>query len=96
MAATTFGIPRRIEDAYRRAIGRFVASVIPRKSLEQTYEEWIAELTATGQRKDVIDGATSLAMQMMRWVNSQNAKSWREAAARSARPHMLYRALQQE
>jgi SPP1 gp7 family putative phage head morphogenesis protein len=77
-------------------MGRFVASATPQRRFGQTDDEWLAELAQASQREDVIDGATRLAMQMVRWVNIQNAKSWREAASRSTRPQMLYSALRRE
>lgn len=86
-----FGPSRIIEIAYETGIRKLLRLTIPPKRSDQTFEEWIAQLG----NLDLSSFATRLAEQMLRQVNLQNARAWRESRARS-NSRTLYRLLQQE
>lgn len=92
----TFDLPHRIENAYRRAIGNYIASVIRPRQPWQSVEEWLAELNEAALRPGAIEQATGIASAMARTVNAENSRSWRQAAAKAMRSRMIYRALQAE
>jgi len=91
-----FQPPSRIEIEYRKAIQRAIVSSIPRPSADLTVDEWLEELAAISRSQDLAEMAAAIAGSMVRWVNVHNARTWREASARSQRSQMLYRLLQQE
>lgn len=95
-APVDFSIPRRIELQYQAAIRKLIVPQIPKKPEEQTFQEWLIELTRMSERRDLADGAAYLAGQMVEWVNVVNARTWRAASSRSQRSSLLYKLLGQE
>jgi SPP1 gp7 family putative phage head morphogenesis protein len=91
-----FTVTRRIELEYQRLIRRLMLSSIPQRKPDVSFEQWIAELAAVSERRDVADAAAYVAGEMGRWVNVLNARTWREAATRAQRSSMLHRLLQRE
>lgn len=89
-----FVLPRWIEAEYQTSISKLIASIIPKPVTD--IDAWVNNLGEMSQRLDVLEIASKIAHRMATQVNIQNAKTWREAAARSNRSQMLYRALQQE
>jgi SPP1 gp7 family putative phage head morphogenesis protein len=63
---------------------------------EQSLDDWLAALAEKSRAKDIQDASELLASRMVKWCNVSNAKTWREAAARSTQPRKLYLLLQQE
>ena len=89
-----FILPRRIEAAYQTDIFKLMAAITPRPVAD--INAWVNNLGELSQRLDVLEIASKIAHRMATQVNIQNAASWKEAAHRSNRGKMLYRALQQE
>jgi SPP1 gp7 family putative phage head morphogenesis protein len=94
--AAGFNLPRRIEMAYQSAIRRLILPAFHPKPPEQSYEDWLAEVARISERRDIADAAAFIAGRMCAWVNVQNQRTWREAAARSTRSRMLHQLLQRE
>lgn len=91
-----FRPPNRIEIQYQTAIRKLIESAIPIKNPQMTFADWVERLEAMSHQADIAEMGATLAGRMVHWVNIENAKSWREASARSQRSQMLYRLLQQE
>jgi SPP1 gp7 family putative phage head morphogenesis protein len=90
----TFRPPSRIEIGYRSAIRKMFESLLPK--FDPNLGDLIAHLEGLTRHRDIEEMGGALASKMVRWVNIENAKSWREASARSQRSQMLYRLLQRE
>lgn len=91
-----FGPSRRLEAAYERGIGKILARFTPRKDEDQTIEDWLQELAFLSARREIDEMARALAAEMVQWANIDNARSWREASARSQRSRRFYRLAQAE
>jgi SPP1 gp7 family putative phage head morphogenesis protein len=63
---------------------------------EQSPEDWLAALAERSKAKDIQDASELLASRMVKWCNVSNAKTWREAAARSQKSRFLSKLLQRE
>ena len=87
---------KTIETAYRRAVTKLIVKVIPKWSRNITSDEWLRHLARLSDSTDLVEMATSLASQMVRWVNVENVKDWREAAEKSQRSQYLYSLLKEE
>lgn len=94
----SFHATQRLQKAYERGIRAITGRVLlsSKKRPEQTFSEWLAELTARTQQRDIQDASEILAKRMIFHINVKNAKTWREAASRSSKAQTLYRALQAE
>ena len=93
---TTFGSSGRLEKQYGAAIGRIVKRILAPIRQEASLEEWLQSIAERSQAADVQEASNLLAQNMVRWASIRNAKSWREAAAKSQRSRELYRLLQHE
>lgn len=91
-----FTHPTRIEQAYRKAISEVVSTWLPQMPQGLDPEEWIQRLTLLAHNDEISNLSASVAARMVRWVNVENAKTWREASARSQKSRMLYRLLERE
>lgn len=91
-----FGPAQRLQKAYAAGIGAITRRVLVPKRPEQTFEAWLAALAHRSREWDVHEASEKLASQMVKWVNIQNAKTWRTAASRSMQSQRLYRLLQAE
>jgi len=89
-----FRLPRWIEAQYQTSIFDLMRSVIPKEGV--TTEEWVNRLASVRQQTDILEIAAKVAQRMVINVNTQNVKTWREAAHRSSQSQKLYRLLQQE
>jgi SPP1 gp7 family putative phage head morphogenesis protein len=89
-----FILPRVIESAYQTDIFKLMRQITPRPVAD--IEAWVNDLGELSQRLDILEIASKIAHRMATAVDIQNKKTWREAAHRSNRSQMLYRALQQE
>jgi uncharacterized protein with gpF-like domain len=91
-----FSAAKRLQRAYERGIkavtGRVVAPVKP----GQTFAQWLAEIAARANRDDVRAASEELARRMVAQVEAKNARTWREAAARSSQSRLLHKLLQRE
>lgn len=87
---------RRLRLAYEDAISKITKRVLAPKKPEQSLDSWLAELSERSRTEDVRRAAETVAERMITQVNVKNARSWREAAARSNKPRRLYTALKQE
>ena len=92
----TFGPTQRLEKQYAAAIGKITKRILAPIKPDQSLDEWLAEIAQRSQAADISEASTLLAQQMVHWTNVKNARSWREAAAKSQRSRELYRLLQQE
>lgn len=88
--------PRQIEARYRAEISSLVRQTLPTLSPTQSFQEWVDELAALSMKPFYAEVAAKVAERMVVAINIHNAKTWREAAHRSMRSGMLYRALQEE
>ena len=93
---TTFGPTQRLEKQYGAAIGRIVKRILAPIRQEASLEEWLQSIAERSQAADVQEASNLLAQNMVRWASIRNAKSWREAAAKSQKSRELYRLLQHE
>ena len=93
---TTFDLPRRIERAYRTAIGKIVGRVLAPKLPEQSFEDWLTTIAQRSQQVDVREASELLARQMVHQTSTANSKTWRAAAAKWGRGRQLYKLLNQE
>lgn len=91
-----FHLPRLIELRYQDAIARLFKFVLPTIGVNQPYEEWVQELGNLGRDDTVKHLSRVTADVMVRQVNTVNARSWKEASAKSQRSRMLYQALKEE
>jgi len=62
----------------------------------QSLEDWLQELADRTKAADVQEASDLLARRMVAWTNVKNARTWREAAAKSQKSRELYRLLQEE
>jgi len=91
-----FGPTKRVQHAYEQGIKQITGRVLTPMRPAQTLDEWLAELEARSQAKDVQDASELLAKRMCKWINLGNAKTWREAASRTMQSQKLHRALTHE
>ena len=91
-----FSIPRLIELQYGDAIAELIASLLPIKQPGQSAESWVQQLADLAHNVNLHYYARVAAEHMVSKVNTTNAKSWREASAKSQRSRVLYRAMQEE
>lgn len=90
------GVTKRLELEYERAIRKIVAKVMPPRGSTPDLQKWIDQIFEKTQSPEIHALTNRLAEKMVRWVNIEDARTWREAAARSQRGRMLYRLLQKE
>ena len=87
---------KKIERAYANGMHQILKRVLPPLKKDQSFHEWLAEIAARSQAKDVQEASDFLARKMVQWTNVKNAKTWREAAERSQHGRKLYKLLQHE
>lgn len=92
----SFGPTKILERAYADGLRQVARRVLPPRLSEQTVDEWLAEIAARSQAKEVVSASELLATRMVHWVSVHNARTWREAAAKSQRSRWLYARLQEE
>jgi SPP1 gp7 family putative phage head morphogenesis protein len=92
----TFGPAQRLEKQYAAAIGKITRRILAPIKPEASLEEWLNEIAERSQAADVQEASDLLARQMCHQVNIKNARTWREAAAKSQRSRELHRLLQKE
>lgn len=90
---------QRLQRAYERGIREITGRVLsssgkPSDGLPLT--DWLGKIAQRSQQKDIQDASDLLARRMIFHINIKNAKTWREAASRSSRAQVLYRALEYE
>ena len=91
-----FGPTQRLEKAYEQGIKQIVHRVLTPKKPEQTLDQWLTELAERSQQEDVQRASETLAERMVKWTNTGNVKTWREAAARSMKSQKLFKLLEKE
>jgi hypothetical protein len=91
-----FGATKRLQKEYEKGIRQIVRCAIPVKLPEQTLEQWLASIAAKSQESDIQEASDYLARRMVAQTNILNARTWREAAARSQHSRKLYGLLQKE
>jgi uncharacterized protein with gpF-like domain len=91
-----FHTTKRLQKAYEQGIGQIVKKVLPPKSPEQTFEQWLAAIAARSQEQDILEASDYLARNMVKWTNVINARTWRQASARSQHSRKLWNLLQKE
>jgi SPP1 gp7 family putative phage head morphogenesis protein len=96
MSAEFGELPKRLEKSYARAISRLVKRLIPKKRSTEPWEEWIRRIQARSNAVAVQEAAGSIALEMVRWVDVINARTWRAASSRSQQSRMLYQLLMQQ
>ncbi len=96
MSTEKFSPTQRFQRAYEQGIRRIVGRVLKPILPEQSLEDWLQEIAARSQETDVREASDLLARRMVFWANDRNAKTWREAAAKSQRSRELHRLLQKE
>lgn len=91
-----FGTTRRLQREYEAGMRTITGRVLSPKQQEETFEQWRARLAMRSREPDIQSAAEFLARKMYQWTNVKNAKTWREAAARSGRNRMLFKLLTAE
>ena len=93
-----FSPTRRLERAYayeiglRAITGRVLMPLLPEESLS----DWLARIAARSQEKDIQEASQTLAERMVQWTSVLNARTWRQAAAKSLQSQKLYQLLERE
>jgi SPP1 gp7 family putative phage head morphogenesis protein len=87
---------RRIETAYRRAISEAFARLVWPKQEDMSESDWFSRIILMSRSYELAEQGAKIAAQMVRWVNIENAKSWKHASRQSQRSQFLYRLLQEE
>ncbi len=90
------GVTKRLELEYEQAIRKAVSHILPPKGSTPDLQAWIDHILSKENSPYVQKLTDALAGRMVRWVEIDNARTWREAAARSQKSRMLYRLLQRE
>ena len=90
------GVTKRLELEYEKAIRDVVSRVLPPKGSTPDLQKWIDHIVSRVESPEIRRLTNKLAANMVRWVNIRNARTWREAAARSQRSQMLFRMMQKE
>jgi SPP1 gp7 family putative phage head morphogenesis protein len=91
-----FGTTKRLQKEYEKGVRKIVSRSIPVKLPEQTLEQWLAAIAERSQQADIQEASDFLARRMVYMTNVINARTWREAAARSQHSRKLYALLQKE
>ena len=91
-----FGLPRRVELEYEKAMGQIIGKVLPPKYPNETFEEWLGKIAELSSRKDVQEACDLLASRMVGWVGAVNERSWRAASKKAQRSDYLYSLLNKE
>lgn len=91
-----FGPTQRLQRAYEQGIRAITGRVLLVKEPDQTFQQWLAAIAERSRQKDIQDASELLARRMIFQINVKNARTWREAARRSSKAQMLYKALEQE
>ena len=92
----TFGPTKRLADAYAKGLHQIIGRVLTPKLPEMSLEDWLQSLAERSQQADIQEASTELARRMFSWANISNARTWREAAAKSQKSRQLYAYLQKE
>jgi SPP1 gp7 family putative phage head morphogenesis protein len=92
----SFHPTQRLQRAYEQGIRAITGRVLLAQKPGQTFSQWLAELVRRSQEPDIQAASTLLAKRMINQVHIKNARTWREAASRTSKAQMLYRALQAE
>jgi SPP1 gp7 family putative phage head morphogenesis protein len=85
-----FGPKKRLQKEYEKGVKQIVGKVLAPRLPEQSYEEWLTSIAARSREYDVQEASETLARRMVKWTSILNARTWREAAARSQRSRFLY------
>jgi len=91
-----FGPTQRLQKEYERGIRAISGRVFVKKRPEQSFTDWLHQLTLRSQAKDIQDAAEKLASRMVHWVAKSNYRTWREAASRSTQSRKLHSLLEAE
>lgn len=92
MPPPKFQTPERIEVQYRSAMRKLLSAMMPSANSSNL----LMRLEELSMQADLVEMGNSIASRMVQSVNVVNARSWREASARSQRSRMLYNRLQKE
>lgn len=87
---------KRLQKEYERGIKEITGRVFIKKQPEQSFTDWLRQLTLRSKAKDIQDASDLLASRMVHWVAKSNYRTWREAASRSTQAQKLYRLLEAE
>jgi SPP1 gp7 family putative phage head morphogenesis protein len=96
MSAEFGNLPQRLEKSYARAISNLVDKMIPKKRKAEPWEEWVRRIQERSNSEAVKKAAGSMALKMVRWVDINNARTWRVASSYSQQSRMLYQLLMQQ
>jgi SPP1 gp7 family putative phage head morphogenesis protein len=96
MSAEFGNLPQRLEKSYARAISNLVDKMIPKKRKAEPWEEWMRRIQERSNSEAVKKAAGSMALKMVRWVDINNARTWRVASSYSQQSRMLYQLLMQQ
>jgi SPP1 gp7 family putative phage head morphogenesis protein len=91
-----FGPGSRLEKEYAAGIKKIVRRVLQPVHEPETLTEFLARIAERSQQEDIRRASETLAERMVKWTNTGNVKTWREAAARSMQSQKLYRLLEKE
>jgi SPP1 gp7 family putative phage head morphogenesis protein len=91
-----FDLPRRIVKQYEAAMRKVARQAFAPHEPGQTLDQWLAAVAERSLEPDIEFASNQLAQRMVKWVNTVNARTWREAASRSQRSRFLYGLLKAE
>lgn len=89
-------MPKRLAKAYEQAIGEVIGQALPPKLPSESFEDWVARVSALSLQPHITQASELLAQRMVNWVDAVNAKTWRQAANKSQRGNYLYSLLRKE
>jgi SPP1 gp7 family putative phage head morphogenesis protein len=92
----TFGPTKRLTDAYAKGLRQITGRILKPITPSQTLDEWLQELHERSQQADIQEASVELSKRLYQWTAVSNARTWREAAAKSQKSRQLYAYLQKE
>jgi SPP1 gp7 family putative phage head morphogenesis protein len=95
-APPEFGPTKRLQRAFEQGIKAISQRVLTPKLPGQTFAQWLTELARRSQNPDIQTASNILAKRMINQVHIKNARTWREAASRTTKSQLLYKALVNE
>lgn len=85
-----FSPTQRLQREYEQGMRRILGRVLAPKRREETFDQWVQRIAERSREPDIQSASEFLARQMVQWTNKTNARTWREAAARTNQGRRLH------
>lgn len=96
MNGVEFSAPKRLEKEYERAIRSVVGRVVAPKLPSESFDAWLRRLQDVSLDEQSHAISQIVAQRMIAWVNTVNARTWRQAASKTTKGSLLHRLLAEE